>query len=329
MVPFVVQGKVGNVQGVAGNAQGVAGNTQGVAGNAQGVIGGIQGTTGSIQGASQGAPSVLETSKPQEEKIHRSRKIKPLLPPTVLQPQTSGPQSQANTPQLQTVVSQNSGSHGKNKVLTPPVLMSSTLPSEDPAKEALKATEHVLSELTPKKEDDRLDAITAESFFAVPAEENLPAKQSIEPLPEIPEMTTSEPLAPRPVSSLPEQSSLPPSQLLPEQSPLPIPPLSEQSPLPSQQPILPTQLATPLATPQTINEAPLTPFIPKESSPIPSRRVCFACGPHHISTQLPHDNFSLLSFSSFDGPLTHGKKREKVIQWLKTQEEASMKEEVK
>lgn len=316
---------------------------QGVPGGVQSGSGSVSGVAGDVQGSLQGTQSGLETSKPKEDRVHRSRKIKPLLPPAVLQPQTSVSQPQSSGPQSQTVVPPNGGSHGKNKVILPPVVTSPTLPAEDLAKDALKTTEHILSELTPKKEDDRLDAITAESFFAPPPEEDsIPVETPVDtPVLNTPESLASIPEQPVPVTSqqsvplTPQQpvpiASQQPTPLTPQQpTPLPFSPPSEQSPFsPPQQLIPPTQLTTPVTpmTPQRpINETPLTPFIPKGSSPLLSHKVSFACGPHHITTQLPHDNYSLLSFSSLDGPLTHGKKREKVLQWLKTQEEASRRE---
>ena len=107
--------------------------------SSSGTEGNVLGVAGNVQGSLQGTQSGLETSKPKEDRVHRSRKIKPLLPPAVLQPQINVSQTQSSSSQPQTVIPPNGGSHGKNKVILPPVV-TSTVPAEDLAKDALKTT---------------------------------------------------------------------------------------------------------------------------------------------------------------------------------------------
>ena len=257
----------------------------------------------------------------EEEKVARSRRLKPLLPPAVLQP----------TPM-------------------PPVIAKET------TVEALKTTEQVLSSLSAPRGDDRLDAVTAEDFFSAPAEDAAPVEpasgapapvQAEPPMASLPVQTT-QPIAPLPVQ--PSQSIAPlpvqPSQSiapLPVQpvqpiTPLPVQPVQPIAPLPSQN-MLPTQPITPRSIPEICPLSPSTPnaashpFTPSPVSPMPfmpsdtsstmSREVHVSYGSHCLLTHVPHTNLDALSLSSFSGPLTQGRQKEKVVQWLETQKRES------
>ena len=230
----------------------------------------------------------------------RSRRLKPLLPPAVLQP----------TPM-------------------PPVIAKET------TVEALKTTEQVLSSLSAPRGDDRLDAVTAEDFFSAPAEEAAPA----EPASGAPAPVRTEP----PMASLPVQSmaSLPVQSMasLPVQPITPLPTQTQPiTPLPTQT-MLPTQSITPRSLPEIRPLSPSTPnaashpftpspvspmpFMPSDASPTMSREVHVSYGSHCLLTHVPHTNLDVLSLSSFGGPLTQGKQKEKVVQWLETQKRES------
>ena len=235
----------------------------------------------------------------EEEKVARSRRLKPLLPPAVLQP----------TPM-------------------PPVIAKET------TVEALKTTEQVLSSLSAPRGDDRLDAVTAEDFFSAPAEDAAP----VEPASGAPAPVQAEP----PMASLPVQTTQPiaPLPVQPSQSiaPLPVQPVQPIAPLPSQN-MLPTQPITPRSIPEICPLSPSTPnaashpFTPSPVSPMPfmpsdtsstmSREVHVSYGSHCLLTHVPHTNLDALSLSSFSGPLTQGRQKEKVVQWLETQKRES------
>ena len=218
----------------------------------------------------------------------RSRRLKPLLPPAVLQP----------TPM-------------------PPVIAKET------TVEALKTTEQVLSSLSAPRGDDRLDAVTAEDFFSAPAEDAAP----VEPASGAPAPVQAEP----PMTSLPVQTTQP-------ITPLPVQPVQPIAPLPSQN-MLPTQPITPRSIPEICPLSPSTPnaashpFTPSPVSPMPfmpsdtsstmSREVHVSYGSHCLLTHVPHTNLDALSLSSFSGPLTQGRQKEKVVQWLETQKRES------
>ena len=229
----------------------------------------------------------------------RSRRLKPLLPPAVLQP----------TPM-------------------PPVIAKET------TVEALKTTEQVLSSLSAPRGDDRLDAVTAEDFFSAPAEDAAP----VEPASGAPAPVQAEP----PMASLPVQTTQPiaPLPVQPSQpiTPLPVQPSQPITPLPSQN-MLPTQPITPRSIPEICPLSPSTPnaashpFTPSPVSPMPfmpsdtsstmSREVHVSYGSHCLLTHVPHTNLDALSLSSFSGPLTQGRQKEKVVQWLETQKRES------
>ena len=246
----------------------------------------------------------------EEEKVARSRRLKPLLPPAVLQP----------TPM-------------------PPVIAKET------TVEALKTTEQVLSSLSAPRGDDRLDAVTAEDFFSAPAEDAAPVEpasgapapvQAEPPMASLPVQTT-QPIAPLPVQ--PSQPIAPlPVQPVQPITPLPVQPSQPITPLPSQN-MLPTQPITPRSIPEICPLSPSTPnaashpftpspvspmpFMPSDTSPTMSREVHVSYGSHCLLTHVPHTNLDALSLSSFSGPLTQGRQKEKVVQWLETQKRES------
>ena len=154
----------------------------------------------------------------EEEKVARSRRLKPLLPPAVLQP----------TPM-------------------PPVIAKET------TVEALKTTEQVLSSLSAPRGDDRLDAVTAEDFFSAPAEDAAPVEpasgapapvQAEPPMASLPVQTT-QPIAPlpvqpsQPITPLPSQNMLPTQPITPRSIPE-ICPLSPSTPNAASHPFTPS-----------------------------------------------------------------------------------------
>ena len=222
--------------------------------------------------------------------------------------------------------------------------------------EALKTTEQVLSSLSAPRGDDRLDAVTAEDFFSAPAEDAAPVEpasgapapvQAEPPMASLPVQTTqpiaplpvqpSQPIAPLPVQPVQPITPLPvqPSQPI---TPLPVQPVQPIAPLPSQN-MLPTQPITPRSIPEICPLSPSTPnaashpftpspvspmpFMPSDTSPTMSREVHVSYGSHCLLTHVPHTNLDALSLSSFSGPLTQGRQKEKVVQWLETQKRES------
>ena len=157
--------------------------------------------------------------------------------------------------------------------------------------------------------------------------------QSIAPLPVQP----SQSIAPLPVQPSQPITPLPvqPSQPI---TPLPVQPVQPITPLPSQN-MLPTQPITPRSIPEICPLSPSTPnaashpFTPSPVSPMPfmpsdtsstmSREVHVSYGSHCLLTHVPHTNLDALSLSSFSGPLTQGRQKEKVVQWLETQKRES------
>lgn len=221
-----------------------------------------------------------------------------------------------------------------------------------------------MSSLSAPRGDDRLDAVTAEAFFAAPADDAAVSGVSVSEgsgaavsevsrasLPPVSTPTQPElPVAASPAVSslplpaqsvLPAQSALPAQSVLPAQSTLPPPstlPSQPLAPLPTQ-PItpLPTQPLTPLPTspttprtkpeirplPQSPSPTSPMPFMPTDATPNSPREVRVSYGSHCLLAHVPHTNLDALSLSSFGGPLTQGKQKEKVVQWLETQKRES------
>ena len=282
-------------------------------------------------------PSTPEPVKQEKQEKQRSRRIQQYVPSTPMQEPVEPAAKSAMGGQFATP---KKGS----KQIQPIVLNTglSVAQTMQETKEAIAASTKVLEGLKESKpSDDRLDAVSAESFFASHTTLSPPITSPPITSPPItnPPITsppiTSPPITNPPITSPPITN--PPITSPPITSP-PVsnPPFASQPvvnppvanlPMPSasiSSPVSPTSPTTSLPEPSISHIQPFVPLKKAQQASSSCTPLHFSIGGYQCATSALDrvsnvQDGSLYDLQTFPGPLTQGKKREKALQYIQSQ----------
>ena len=267
-------------------------------------------------------PSTPEPVKQEKQEKQRSRRIQQYVPSTPMQEPVEPAAKSAMGGQFATP---KKGS----KQIQPIVLNTglSVAQTMQETKEAIAASTKVLEGLKESKpSDDRLDAVSAESFFASHTTLSPPITSPPITSPPITNPPiTSPPITNPPITSPPITSppvSNPPFASQPVVNPpvanLPMPSASISSP------VSPTSPTTSLPEPSISHIQPFVPLKKAQQASSSCTPLHFSIGGYQCATSALDrvsnvQDGSLYDLQTFPGPLTQGKKREKALQYIQSQ----------